>query len=109
MASGLLSRFVSIVSRLVPTGKSASVYQNECQGHFRKIFFFRFSEIYGCLHAVPFPKRGALRDRHERWKRDAMDAKVVRDERTDADGQAVWSWRPDAGVKLAKMIASDGG
>jgi hypothetical protein len=24
--------------------------------------------------AVPFPIRGALRDRHERWKREAMDA-----------------------------------
>ena len=33
-----------------------------------------------------------------------MDAAVARDERTAADGQAVWSWRPDAGVKLAKMI-----
>jgi hypothetical protein len=24
------------------------------------------------------------------------------DERCFADGEAVWSWRPDAGVKLAK-------
>ena len=29
---------------------------------------------------------------------------VSRDERTEADGEGVWSWRPDAGVKLAKMI-----
>jgi len=26
-----------------------------------------------------------------------------------ADGKAVWSWRPDAGVKLAERSASDGG
>src|SRR5690348_10410807 len=45
-----------------------------CQGLPEEIFFFRFPEIYGSLPAVPFPIRGALRDRHERWKRDAMDA-----------------------------------
>jgi hypothetical protein len=42
-----------------------------------------------------------------RWTR-------VRQQTTDAraDGQAVWSWRPDAGAKFAKAItslASDGG
>ena len=34
------------------------------------------------------------------------------DERGLADGQAVWSWHPDAGVKLAMMLthhAGDGG
>jgi len=32
-------------------------------------FFVR----YGLLRAVPHPIRGALRDRHERWARDAVD------------------------------------
>jgi hypothetical protein len=26
-----------------------------------------------------------------------------------ADGEVVWSWRPDAGVKLAGFSADDGG
>ncbi len=26
-----------------------------------------------------------------------------------ADGEVVWSWRPDAGVKLAGVSANDGG
>jgi len=29
-----------------------------------------------------------------------MDAKAARRSRSDAYGQAVWSWRPDAGVKF---------
>jgi hypothetical protein len=29
----------------------------------------------------PVPTRGALRDRHGRWARDAVDAKVATDER----------------------------
>jgi hypothetical protein len=37
--------------------------------------------------------------------RDAVDA-MARDRRTAlfADGEVVWSWRPDAGVKLAGGI-----
>jgi hypothetical protein len=37
---------------------------------------------------------------------------MSRDERHDADGEVVWSWRPDAGAKLAKTLtclAGDGG
>jgi hypothetical protein len=39
----------------------------------------------------PVPRRGALRDRHGRWVRDAMDA--TRNETKDviADGEVVWS------------------
>src|SRR5258707_6770616 len=50
--------------------------------------------------------------RHERGS--GMRWTRVRQQTTDAraDGQAVWSWRPDAGAKFAKAItslASDGG
>jgi hypothetical protein len=39
-----------------------------------------------------------------------MDAAVSNDDDdTDADGKAVWSWRPDAGVKFAGQPAGDGG
>jgi hypothetical protein len=41
--------------------------------------------------------------------RDAVDATVARDERTDADGEGVWSWRPDAGAKVVERSANDGG
>ena len=34
--------------------------------------------------------------------RDAVDAAVARDERTEADGEGVWSWRPDAGAKFSR-------
>ena len=53
---------------------------------------------------IPHPIRGALRDRHERWARDAMDA--IDHETNDfiADGEVAWSWRPDAGAKLAVML-----
>jgi len=33
--------------------------------------------------------------------RDAVDAAVSQDVRHGADGQVVWSWHLDAGVKLA--------
>jgi hypothetical protein len=55
------------------------------------------------------PTRGALRDRHGRWARDAMDAHrrarfTCADERRCADGEVVWSWRSDAGAKLVETI-----
>jgi hypothetical protein len=31
-----------------------------------------------------------------------VDALVSRDERTGADGEGVWSWRPDAGAKFSQ-------
>jgi hypothetical protein len=46
------------------------------------------------------PTRAALRDRHERWVRDAVDAKVLSTNSTQADEEVVWSWRPDAGAKF---------
>ncbi len=51
-------------------------------------------------------KRGVTADRHETWVRDAMDADGVerahsaRTNDADADGEGVWSWRPDAGAKV---------
>jgi hypothetical protein len=41
-----------------------------------------------------------------------VDAKAATDERKpDADGEVVWSWRPDAGAKFvrSKLLAGDGG
>src|SRR5260370_35875466 len=36
--------------------------------------------------------------------RDAMDVDAPITNGADADGKDVWSWRPDAGVKLAEAI-----
>jgi len=57
--------------------------------------------------AIPRPKRGAYRDRHGRWARDAM-AEVSRGRRARefSDGEVVWSWRPDAGVKPATIASA---
>jgi hypothetical protein len=54
---------------------------------------------------------GALRDHHERWLRDAMDAAWRRKTSdTRADGKVVWSCPPDAGVKFCRIILrGDGG
>jgi hypothetical protein len=34
-----------------------------------------------------------------------MDAEVLLTNGTEADGEVVWSWRPDAGVKLAEATS----
>ena len=51
------------------------------------------------LCARPAAARGAFRDRHERGRQDAMDALARKTNAAHADGEAVWSWRPDAGAK----------
>ena len=61
----------------------------------------RNTQISGFLSPVLFLQRGALRDRHERWERDAMDAACHETNDVIADGEIVWSWRPDAGAKFA--------
>jgi hypothetical protein len=45
--------------------------------------YFALSEvkISAMINAVPHPLRGALRDRHKCWARDAMDALVSPDVR----------------------------
>src|SRR5438067_550310 len=49
--------------------------------------------------------RGAARDRHEtrggmRWTRSLRETNA----RGRADGEAVWSWRRDAGVKFLRCV-----
>jgi hypothetical protein len=48
-----------------------------CRGHFA----CAVGQITGLSSPVSRPKRGAYRDRHGRWARDAMDALGARDER----------------------------
>jgi hypothetical protein len=51
--------------------------------------FRKCNSVYIIVH--PAAVRGALRDRHGRWQRDAMDALGRKTSDTDADGKTVWS------------------
>jgi hypothetical protein len=66
----------------------------------------------------PASCRGTYRDRHGTWRRGAVACEGSQHSfwmRTNvhlADGQAVWSWRSEAGAKSATMLtrlAGDGG
>jgi hypothetical protein len=62
------------------------------------------------LFARLAPTRGALRDRHECWARDAMGVLVRWTSGIDATGEIVWFWSPDAGIKFRKVdLRNDGG
>ena len=60
---------------------------------------------------VSYPVRGALRHRHETLgaRCGGRFGSMAND--LEADDEAVWSWRPDAGAKFATMfriLAGDG-
>jgi hypothetical protein len=40
------------------------------------------------------PAQRGVGHRHERWVRDAVDAKALLTNGADADGEVVWSWCP---------------
>jgi hypothetical protein len=63
----------------LPDGQITSFNQKQRQAPRRKIFNFRFSEIYVFLRASR-PGKRASADRHETWGRDAMDADGTLDE-----------------------------
>ncbi len=112
-----------------PTGKSSDLLPaviRACPAPFRKIFRFYRKSTQAYVGARLIPARGAARDRHERGVgcggrggvvrrttpvrlRQGFGGRVPRSvERSGewlvAYGEAVWSWRPDAGVKLAMML-----
>jgi hypothetical protein len=59
---------------------------------FAKICGSLLTQITSTTLVIPAQYRGAFRDRHERWARDAMDAGGAKDESAYfADGEAVWS------------------
>jgi hypothetical protein len=68
-----------------------------CPAPFAKIFSFSSAANHFTVHRYPAPTRGAYRDRHGRWARDAMDAAVSggriarQTNGTVADGEVVWS------------------
>ena len=77
------------------------------QSHLRKIFCFSETANQSRSKTVSPDERGGSRSsrtcggmRWTRWRR--MTSAVV------ADGEAVWSWHPDAGVKFAGSKTSRG-
>src|SRR5689334_1635101 len=85
------------------------IFRNRVKSLGEKYFAFPEAQIRCMSIPVPPPLRGALRDRHERWVRDAMDVFARKTSGESTDGEGVWSWPPDAGVKLARSFAGDGG
>ena len=73
-------------------GAVQSRVQKDCYSVFRK---------YVICSAHPAPTRGAFRDRHEREVGCGGPRRGVRRALAVADGEAVWFWRPLAGVKFA--------
>src|SRR5690242_3841202 len=76
-----------------------SDFQKSCQHLNRKIF--RFSRRANQVYVRPrpaFAERGASRSSRT-LRRDAMDVFARQTSGANADGEGVWSWPPDAGVK----------
>jgi hypothetical protein len=64
-------------------------------------------QITTIIRASRRHKRGASRS--SRTLEAGCDGRgVLFDEPHDADGEVVWSWRPDAGASLCEMTQSDG-
>ena len=85
---------------ICPTGKSPICLSSpSC----KNILIFRNRDsVY--IPAVPPQMRGVSRSSRT-LVRDAMDAMCHETSDAVADGEIVWSWRPDAGVKFAQETA----
>jgi hypothetical protein len=74
-----------------PSGKSLAGFRApHVQPLLKKYSDFQKSQISPYIGRLA-PTRGALRGRHERWVRDAVDVEVPLTKGTDADGEVVWS------------------
>jgi hypothetical protein len=60
------------------------------QTHLQKYFGSRLTQITSEL-TPSRSERGAFRDRHGRWMRDAVDAAALLTNSAKADGEVVWS------------------
>src|SRR5439155_20180897 len=69
-----------------------------------KIFRFSFLKIRIIPSAVSCPPEGRIAIVTTRGARDAMDTAVSKAKGSAAYGEVVWSWRRDAGAKLAGSV-----
>jgi hypothetical protein len=72
---------------ICPTGKSAKT----CPALRLKIFCFSWRANHRRICRCLVPAQRGVGHRHERWARDAMDAKLLLTNSGDADGKIVWS------------------
>ena len=80
--------------------------QFACPAPFAKIF--RFAPDPNHFHDPAIPShRGGVAHVTDAG-RDAVDAGGAKDEGANADGEVVWFWRPNAGVKSVRRSAGDG-
>ena len=94
------TRGLDRISQPAPDGRWPA---NSCQSVPRKILYFRFSEKCVFLCASRPEQRGVTAKSSRNVGRGAVDAGSATDERgLLADGEAVWFWRPFAGVKFAR-------
>jgi hypothetical protein len=68
---------------------TAAIYRSRCPAPFGKYSDFQKCQI--TVYPLPSrPTRGAYRDRHGRWARDAVAAKGALTNALKADGEVVW-------------------
>jgi hypothetical protein len=94
------------------TGKSLLIFRNHVNPPKKKYSDCRAGQITGITPAPPAHTRGASRSSRNvglglRWT-PWRQAFLAPDENAEAYGQVVWSWRRDAGAKLAELSADDG-
>ena len=61
---------------ILPDGQITSDFRNRVKPLLQKYFYFRPDPNQRHIQTRPVPTRGALRDRHGRWVRDAVDVMV---------------------------------
>src|SRR5262249_45587015 len=72
-------------------GRASCAHVRHTQIARRAVFACAVGQITPMLARVPPPIRGAYRDRHGRWLRDAMDAVSHETNEHIAYGEVVWS------------------
>ncbi|MGJ5046206.1 hypothetical protein ACQR09_04015 [Bradyrhizobium oligotrophicum] len=68
-------------------------------------FFFPFFRNHAYLRPSRLIEEGRTR-RHDTWSAGSDGREAPVDDWRFADGEVVWSWRPEAGVKPAAFMTS---
>jgi hypothetical protein len=96
---------------ICPTGKSANLLSSPLA---KNISHNPSGKSSLQLRAIPPSREGRIAIVTDvgcgmRWTRQRQAHRCARRMTLQADGEAVWSWRTDAGVKFAGILAGDGG
>jgi hypothetical protein len=82
-----------------------AIAESHVQPLAQKYFHFPLPQITSPSIVIPHPQEGRIAivtdvGSGRRWTQAAPKTRAL-----SADGEVVWSWRPDAGVKLVKVIS----